>query len=320
MRRGAEHPEPDRDGPTFHQPVLLAETLYQLAPRPGGDYLDATLGEGGHTSAILEAAAPSGRVLGFDLDPRSLTIAVGRLQRFGDRFTPVQGTYGEMASLAQARGFGQFDGVLMDLGFSARQISAPGYGFSFQQDEPLDMRFDPAAPLTAAEVVNDYSQEDLARVIYEYGEEPRSRAIARRIVESRPVGSTGALAGLVTSALGPRRGRRIHPATRTFQAIRIEVNDEMGNLARGLEAATQVLAPSGRLVVISYHSVEGRLVKGYLTSESRQCICPPMVTVCVCGHQATLRLVHRRVIKPSAREVQDNPRSRSAKLRVASKL
>ena len=299
---------------------MVAEILEALSVQPAGVYLDATVGEGGHSAAILEASAPTGRVLGIDLDPRSLDAAFQRLQRFGQRFVSSAGNYGDMVALARSLGVNQVDGVLMDLGFSSRQVGAPGYGFSFQSDEPLDMRYDPAGPLTAAEVVNNYSEQELARVIYEYGEEPRSRPIARRIVGSRPVHSTAILATLVASATGPRRGRRIHPATRTFQAIRIEVNNELGNLALGLEAAIQLLAPMGRLAVISYHSLEDRSVKNFMQRQSAQCVCPPEVPVCVCGHQQTLELVHRRVIKPSAGEIQENPRSRSAKLRVAYRL
>ena len=307
-------------GDAVHQPVLLTEIVEQLSVRPAGVYVDATLGEGGHSSAILEASSPSGRVLGIDLDPRSLASATERLAQFGQRFTPAHGNYGDMGILAESVGIIQADGVLMDLGFSSRQVQGPGYGFSFQSDEPLDMRYDPGSPLTAAQVVNNYSEEDLAGVIFRYGEEHRSRAIARRIVRNRPVVSTVQLAALVEDAIGPRRGRRLHPATRTFQALRIEVNDELGNLSRGLAAAVLLLAVSGRLVVISYHSLEDRVVKTYLTRESSACICPPGVPVCVCGHQPTLKLVHRRVIKPSVQEIQRNPRSRSAKLRVAYRL
>ncbi len=305
---------------SLHQPVMVTESLEGLSVHPGGVYLDATVGEGGHSAAILEASAPTGRVLGIDLDPRSLDTAAQRLQPFGGRFIPAAGNYGDMVALAHFLGLDQVDGVLMDLGFSSRQVGTPGYGFSFQSDEPLDMRYDPAGQLTAAEVVNTYSEQELARVIYELGEEPRSRPIARRIVGSRPVRSTAQLASLVAGATGPRRGRRIHPATRTFQAIRIEVNDELGNLALGLEAAVQLLAHMGRLAVISYHSLEDREVKLFMQRESAVCVCPPEVPVCVCGHQPTLKLVRRRVIKPSAREVQENPRSRSAKLRVAYRL
>ena len=301
----------------IHQPVLLAEAVEQLLVRPGGTYLDATAGEGGHASSILEVSSPSGTLLGIDLDPRALARAKRTLGRFGRRTILVQGNYSDMESLSQDNGVEGVDGVLMDLGFSSFQIQDPDYGLSFTSDEPLDMRYDPAAGLTAARVVNTYSEEDLTRLIYRYGQEPRARTIARRIVRGRPVESAARLAGLLAEALGRRRGRKIHPATRTFQALRIEVNNELGNLAEGLAAATRLLAPAGRLVVISYHSLEDRAVKAFLARESARCVCPREIPVCVCGQQPTLELVRRRVIRPSAQEVQQNPRSRSAKMRVA---
>lgn len=299
---------------------MVAETVERLAVQSGGAYLDATVGEGGHSSAILEACSPSGTVLGIDLDPRSVASAAQRLAEFGPRFIPVQGSYARMVELAQASGLAHTDGVLMDLGFSSRQVEEPGYGFSFRSSEPLDMRYDPQAPLSAAEIVNTYSEQELARVIFVYGEEHRSRIIARRIVGRRPIDSAAELAGLVAGALGQGRGHRIHPATRTFQALRIAVNDELGTLSQGLEAATQLLAPSGRLVVISYHSLEDRVVKAFMNRESAGCICPPEVPVCVCQHVPTMRLINRRVIRPSPQEVLANPRSRSAKMRVACRL
>ena len=311
---------PGLDGPRVHQPVLVAEVVEQLAVTPGGVYLDATVGEGGHALAILEAASPSGRVLGIDLDPRSLARAAERVGWYGAQFIPVQGNYADMLDLAEAAGLTQVDGVLMDLGFSSRQVEEPGYGFSFRSGELPDMRYDPAAPLTAAHIVNTYSEEELARIIYRYGEEPRSRAIARGIVRGRPIGSASQLADLIVTTLGPRRERKVHLATRTFQALRIAVNNELDNLREGLVAAAQLLAPEGTLVVISYHSLEDRVVKTYIARESAGCICPPEVLVCVCGHQPTLGRVSRRVIKPSAREVQSNPRSRSARMRVARRL
>ena len=313
-------PDSGNNGPTYHRPVLLAEAVEQLAVRPGGVYLDATLGEGGHAAAILDASGPSGMVLGIDLDPRSLVRAVERLEGYGRRLICVQGNYADMAGLVQAKGVTQVDGVLLDLGFSSRQVQEPGYGFSFRSDEPLDMRYDPAGPLTAERIVNTYSEKELARLIFEYGEEPRSRAIARDIVRGRPVGSTAHLAGLVARTLGQRRGRRVHPATRAFQALRIAVNGELDNLKAGLMAAVQLLAPAGTLVVISYHSLEDRAVKVALARESAGCICPPELPICACGRRPGLRIVNRKVIRPSFAEVQSNPRARSAKMRVAQRI
>lgn len=305
----------------FHQPVLLRETVEQLAVRSGGVYLDATVGEGGHASAVLTASAPDGVVLGIDWDPRSLAYSRQRLSEYGQRFIAIQGNYADMVPMARSAGIEQVDGVLLDLGFSSRQVEGEGYGFSFQKDEPLDMRYDPVGQsLTAAQIVNSYSQEELARVFFEYGEEPRSRVIARNIVQQRPINTTRELAELVSRAVRPRRGQHIHPATRVFQALRIAVNDELSNVKAGLAAAIQLLVTGGRLVVISYHSLEDRLVKDTLTREAATCICPPELPVCVCQHQPSIRLVQRRIIRPGASEVAQNPRSRSARMRVAERV
>jgi len=304
----------------FHQPVLVPEALEHLAVRPGGIYLDATVGEGGHALSILQASSPSGRVLGIDLDPRSLARAARRLAVYGSRFIPVRGNYAHLADLARSNGLTQVDGILLDLGISSLHLEAEGYGFSFQKDEPLDMRYDPDAARTAAHIVNTYPQEELARLLFQYGEEPRARAIARAIVQGRPLNSTRELADVVVATLGPSRSRRIHPATRTFQALRIAVNQELDNLAAGLPAAIRLLAPAGKLVVISYHSLEDRLVKTTLARESARCICPPGLPACVCQHQPTVRVITRRIIRPTAEQVWSNPRSRSARMRVAQRL
>ena len=312
--------DPEMEMPAVHRPVLVAEAVQQLNPRRDGIYVDATVGEGGHAVVILESSSPTGRVLGIDLDPRSLAHAVRRLQRYGRRFSCVQGNYADMLALARANGHGQVDGALIDLGFSARQIQEPGYGFSFRRDEPLDMRFDPEAHLTAEHIVNTFPEKELAQLIFQYGEEPKARTVARNLVRARPIGSTVKLAELVAAAVGPRRGRKLHPATRTFQALRMAVNNELSNLESGLTSAIQLLAPEARLVVISYHSIEDRVVKTFMAREKAACICPPEVPECICGHQPTLRLINRRVIKPSDQEVQSNPRSRSARMRVAQRL
>jgi 16S rRNA (cytosine1402-N4)-methyltransferase len=302
------------------QPVLLSETLEQLAVRSGGLYVDATAGEGGHSLGILQASTPLGRVLGIDLDPRSLERAVQRLSQYSNRFIPVHGNYAHLVGLANAQGITQADGVLLDLGFSSLQVEATGYGISFQKDEPLDMRYDPGASLDAGYIVNTYSQEELAWLIAHYGEEPRARSIARAITSGRPINSTKELADLVARVAGPGRGRRVHPATRTFQALRMAVNHELDNLKLGLLAAIRLLVPGGRMVVISYHSLEDRQVKETMVRESAYCICPPGLPECRCGHQPTLRLVSRKIVRPTASEVQSNPRSRSARMRVAEKL
>ena len=313
----------------YHRPVLTAEALTALAVRAGGVYLDGTLGEGGHCLAILEQCAPDGMALGIDRDPRSVAAAQRRLAGYGSRAVIAQGSYADVARIAGERGIASVDGALLDLGFSSRQVEVDGYGLSFQRDEPLDMRYDPAGGgVTAQDIVNNAGAGELADLIFRFGEERRSRAIARAIVAGRPVTTTGQLAQIVAQIGGRRRGGRgssgrgrgRHPATRTFQALRIAVNRELEHLAAGLAAVLELLAPGGRLAVISYHSLEDRLVKEWLRRESGVCVCPPALPVCGCGRRARLRLAQRRVIRPAAAEVAANPRSRSARLRAAERI
>ena len=310
--------------PAYHLPVLTGEIVDHLmnARVNNGDgvYVDGTAGEGGHSRALLKASPAARLVLGIDLDPRSLESARARLSAFGNRYVAVPGNYADMEILAEGQGVNQVDGVLLDLGFSSRQVDRDGYGLSFQTDEPLDMRYDPNATLTAEFIVNDFQERELADLIYRFGEERRSRAIALAIVRNRPINSTAELANLVARTIGRRPGSAINPATRTFQALRIAVNDELANLERGLEAAVRLLKPGGRLAVVSYHSLEDRIVKETMSREARDCICPPRIPVCVCGHVASVKLVSRKVIPPSQEEIRDNPRSRSARLRVAERL
>ena len=285
--------------------------------------MDATVGQGGHASAILQAAMPGGRLLGIDLDPDAREYALGRLQPYAGAAHLVAGSYTQMLELAASRGFESPDGILLDLGLSSAQLEASGRGFSFLRDEPLDMRFDPESGPTAAAIVNTYSYEDLAEVLYKYGEEPRSRAIARAIVASRPLGTTGELAALVSgvrAGVKRRRGGRIHPATRVFQALRLAVNSELESIAEGLRQAIALVRPGGRIAVIAYHSLEDRIVKSTFVRESRACVCPPGAPVCTCEHVPSLRVVTKRVVTPSWQEVTENPRSRSARLRVAQRL
>ncbi len=306
--------------PAHHTPVMAAETVALLAARPGGVYLDGTLGEGGHTLALLERARPDGVVIGIDRDPRALAVARSRLADYGSRVITAHASYADMRRIASENGFAAVDGILLDLGFSSLQIDRAGYGFSFQTDEPLDMRYDNTAGATAAHIVNTMAADELADLIFRYGEERRSRAIARRIVAARPILTTGQLAQAVAAA-GPRRaGRGRHPATRTFQALRIAVNGELEHLAAGLAAALELLAPGGRLAVISYHSLEDRIVKRWLERETAQCLCPPELPVCVCAHQPRLRALTRRAARPADAEKSANPRSRSARLRAAARI
>ncbi len=293
--------------------------------------MDATVGQGGHASAILQAAMPGGRLLGIDLDPDAREYALRRLQPYAGAAVLVAGSYTQMQDLAASRGFDSPDGILMDLGLSSAQLEGSGRGFSFLRDEPLDMRFDPESGPTAAEIVNNHSYEDLADLLYKYGEEPRARAIARAIVESRPLGGTAELAALVSgvrararagvrSGARGRRGGRIHPATRVFQALRLAVNSELEAIAEGLRQAVALVRPGGRIAVIAYHSLEDRIVKNAFQRESRACVCPPGAPVCACEHVPSLRVVTRKVVTPSWQEVTENPRSRSARLRVAQRL
>ncbi len=301
-----------------HKPVLLAETIEYLAVATSGVYVDGTLGEGGHAQEILKASGPDGMVLGIDRDPRSLAVARQRLAGYGDRAALAHGSYADMQTITADLGISTVDGILLDLGFSSRQVDHAGYGLSFQRDEPLDMRYDLDGE-TAADIVNRSNEADLADVIFQYGEERRSRSIARAIVRNRPISTTGQLAEVVAQAVGGRRGGR-HPATRTFQALRIAVNEELAQLEQGLAATAELLKSHGRLVVISYHSLEDRLVKSWMDLQMATCICPPDFPICVCEQQPKFRSIRRRVVRPSGYELTTNPRSRSARLRVAERI
>jgi 16S rRNA (cytosine1402-N4)-methyltransferase len=295
-----------------HVPVLLAEVLAGLAPRSGGVYVDGTVGGGGHAAAILEASAPDGRLLGIDADPAALAAATARLASFGARATLIHGNFRDLGRLARAHGFDPIDGLLLDLGVSSHQLDTPGRGFSFAVDAPLDMRLDPTGGDTAADLVNETPEDELADLIYRYGEERGSRRIARLIAEARrrrPIATTSELAELVARALGGRRGK-IHPATRTFQALRIAVNRELESLERALPQAIDLLAPGGRVAVISFHSLEDRIVKLFFRAESGYGGERP----------ARLQIITKKPIEATEAEARANPRSRSAKLRVAEKM
>jgi 16S rRNA (cytosine1402-N4)-methyltransferase len=303
----------------LHEPVLLAEVLAGLAPTSGHDYLDGTIGSAGHAAAILEESSPSGRLLGLDRDPDAVSRATARLGRFGERARVVHARFDMLAQEADRAGFDLFHGVLLDLGISSDQLDDPDRGLSFAVDGPLDMRMDPTAGPTAADLVNTMAESDLADLIFRLGEEPRSRRIARAVFRSRPVHTTRELASIVAAASG-YRGGRTHPATRTFQALRMAVNEELEVLERALPQAVDRLASAGRIAVISFHSLEDRLVKQTFRRLAADCICPPGVPECRCGHVASLEVITRRPITPTPEEVARNPRARSAKLRVAARL
>jgi len=307
-----------------HRPVLLQETLKYLVPERGGLFVDCTVGLGGHSEAILKSS-PDTRVLGLDLDPAALEYSRQRLAPFGERFRAVQTNFGKIETVLSEAGEIDTAGILVDLGVSSLQFDSPERGFSFRFDALLDMRMDPTSGPTAADLLQQLSEAEIARIIFEFGEERHSRRIARRIVERReqgqPVTTTAELAELVRLAVrGRKRQQLIHPATRTFQALRIAVNNELEGLGGFVDKAVDLLAPEGRFVAISFHSLEDRIVKRELRRLSGHCECPPRLPVCSCGARKAVEVLTRRPVTPSDRELDDNPRARSAKLRAARKL
>jgi 16S rRNA (cytosine1402-N4)-methyltransferase len=280
--------------------------------------VDGTLGAGGHAAGLLTESEPGGWLLGLDVDPQALALARQKLAPFGKRSWIKKASYTSLPGQLAELGWDSVDGILLDLGASSMQFDNPGRGFSFLEDGPLDMRFDPSNPLTAAEIVNTWAEADLADVIFRYGEEPASRRIARAIVAARPIGGTRQLAAIVEQ-IKPRRGPH-HTATQTFQALRIAVNGELESVEKVLPMSVNALTRGGRLAVISFHSLEDRLVKEYFRRESKDCICPPRQPVCTCGHKASIKEITRRPITPTVAEINQNSRARSAKLRAAEKL
>lgn len=305
--------------PPTHIPVLLNETVQALAVEPGGRYIDCTLGAGGHAAAILEHSSPGGQLLGIDANPEAIKIAGSRLEGYSGSTVLVNENFVNLQAICIRYDFFPVHGILFDLGLSSLQLNSNGGGFSFQRDAPLDMRFSPSQEITAADIINTSSESELAHLIKTYGEEGYSHQIARRIVQERPINSTLQLARTIEQAIGSRRGK-IHPATRTFQALRIAVNHELEYLEAVLKQAINLLGFGGRVVVISYHSLEDRIVKQFMQHESRDCICPPGIPTCVCRHRACLRLITKKVMTPSREEIGFNPRSHSAKLRVAERI
>lgn len=319
---------------TQHVPVMLAEVLKFLQPESGGHYVDGTIGGGGHAAAILAHSAPDGKVLGIDRDPQALIRAGERLKEkvHQGRLLLVQGNYSEMARFVAQADFMPVQGIVLDLGFSSDQIEDPERGFSFSVDGPLDMRLDQSSGLSAADLVNTTGEQELAELFWRYGEENRARQIAWRVVSARekgPITRTTQLARLAAAGV-PYRPGMIHPATRIFQALRIAVNAELQHLETALPQLLDVLLAgregtggeegSGRMVIISFHSLEDRLVKGFMRREASDCICPPGIPVCVCNHRARLRLLTPKPVTPTHEEIAANPRARSAKLRAAETL
>jgi 16S rRNA (cytosine1402-N4)-methyltransferase len=309
-----------RGGLLPHHPVLYQEVLHALQPRRGKYYVDGTVGAGGHAWGILSDSPPDSLLVGLDLDPKALELARDHLSAFGARAILVKASYATLLHQIEALGWKGVDGILLDLGVSSMQLDIPERGFSFQFDAPLDMRFDPNSPETAADLVNSLTEQEIADLIYRYGEERQARKIARAIVRARPIYTTGQLADVVSQVCVPSRHRRIHPATLTFQALRIAVNHELQALESFLPQAMTALSPGGRLAVIAYHSLEDRIVKQFLRQESQDCVCPPLQPFCTCGHRAAVVQITRRPLVPQENEINLNPRARSARLRVAEKL
>ena len=281
--------------------------------------MDGTVGAGGHAWGILQASSPDGHLLGLDVDPQALQLACEKLAEFGERAHIVRASYITLLKQLVFLKWRQVDGILLDLGLSSMQLDTQARGFSFQSEAPLDMRFDPDGKTRAVDLVNHLGEVELADLLFRYGEEHRSRKVARAIVNARPITTTMRLANVVAEVTsGGKSG--IHPATRTFQALRIAVNDELEALEKVLPQTVEALKPGGRLAIIAFHSLEDRIVKQFMRRESRDCICPPKQPICTCGHKATLREVTRKPVRPQEVEIRNNPRSRSARLRVAERI
>ena len=303
-----------------HIPVLLQESVEALDIKPDGIYVDLTLGRGGHSEAIAERI-DGGRLFCFDKDKDAIDAATKRLECFGHIITYIKSDFREISDQLKQRDILEVDGILMDLGVSSPQLDNVERGFSYTNEAPLDMRMDRQSAITASDVVNNWEYEDIKRILYEYGEERYAPRIASRIISNRPISTTTQLAEIIREAMPAKALReKQHPAKRTFQAIRIAVNDELRALEEALEAGEGILSPGGRIAVITFHSLEDKIVKRFISNKAKSCECPPDFPVCICGREPSLRPVSRKPILPSEEEITANPRSRSAKLRVAEKL
>jgi len=302
-----------------HIPVLAREAIEGLQAQPGGYVIDCTVGLGGHAAAILKRISPQGKLLGIDTDPEAIRVAKAKLVDYKEAVILANDSFANLDAICKKYDFYPVDGILFDLGVSSMQLDTAQRGFSFQREAPLDMRFNPRQELTASDIVNTFSEQELAHIIKEYGEEHHSRRIAQHIVQSRPITSTLQLAQAVEQVLG-RQHTRIHPATRTFMAVRIAVNRELESLKVALKQTINLLSPRGRLVVISYHSLEDRIVKEFMRGEASSYLRPPGMIASHYGHTPTLKLISKKVIRPTLLEIESNPRSRSAKLRIAERL
>ncbi len=309
----------------FHQPVLLEEVMFYLNPEPGKKFIDCTLGGGGHSYVIAQKISAAGSLLGIDFDKQALEAAQQKLNDLKLNFVAAEGNFKNLAAIAEENGFSAVDGILLDLGLSSAQLQDRDRGFSFLADGKLDMRFGQAGILTAAEIINEWPKEKLIWIFKNYGEEKLAIPISQKIIEMRKLESFSSPSRLVNLVAGVYKkyyhGKsKMNPATKVFQAIRIAVNDEIENLKTVLPSAVKLLNPGGRLVIISYHSLEDRIVKNFFQKESRDCICPPSMPVCQCGHKKLLKIITKKPIAPTVGEIAVNPRSRSAKLRAAEKI
>ncbi|MBA30990.1 MAG: 16S rRNA (cytosine(1402)-N(4))-methyltransferase [Chloroflexi bacterium] len=299
---------------------MTKEIIEGLDITPGGRYIDATLGEGGHTSKILSESEPGGQVLGIDADHEAVSVAKKRVNYSSDKFLAINDNFKNIRPIAVRYNFLPVHGIIFDLGVSSLQLDAESRGFSFRRADPLDMRFSYNQNLSASQIINNYDENELANLIFYFGEEKKSRKIAKSIVRNRPIKSSLELANLICEIIPKRKNQKINPATKTFQAIRIAVNDELAALETALEESLTVIGEGGRIAVISYHSLEDRIVKNFFKKQSSNCICPPRSPICSCEHEKTVKIINKKPIIPSENEIINNPRSRSAKLRIAERI
>lgn len=311
----------------YHIPVLYEATLEKLVTNKEGVYLDCTLGGGGHSEGILKTLGDGGKLISIDQDQQAIDFAKKRLEKYGSKWEVYKDNFENLDTVLYLAGYDKIDGILMDIGVSSTQLDDPERGFSFRYDTKLDMRMNKTAKISAYEVVNEYEEGELAKIIYEYGEEKASRRIARLIVEAReekPIETTGELVDIIKAAVPFKRGgkgkKQKHPATQTFQAIRIEVNRELEVLKTAIDKAVECLKPGGRLGIITFHSLEDRIVKNKFRELATNCVCPPELPICMCNNKAKVKLITRKPIAPTEEELKFNIRARSSKLRVIEKL
>ncbi|MEC9098644.1 MAG: 16S rRNA (cytosine(1402)-N(4))-methyltransferase RsmH [Chloroflexota bacterium] len=302
-----------------HIPVMVPEILKYLEVSSGGRYIDCTLGEGGHTKSLLEASNPGGEVLGIDADHEAIEVSKNRLEEYGERFIYENSNFKNIKKIAMKSKFVPCHGILFDLGVSSLQLDKESRGFSFRRKAPLDMRFSINQTLTAQDVLNTFSESEISDILYQYGEERQSRKIAKLIIENRPLSNADELSDLIKKNIR-QTNYKINPSTKTFQALRIYINEELNSLSQALEQSLEILGVGGRMAVISYHSLEDRIVKNFFKKESKYCICPPNIPKCDCGHFPKLKIITKKPVSPSQSEIDANKRSRSAKLRVIERI